>query len=74
MAKRAMAQRAMAQRAMAGAPAGGMLQPGMKKGGDVAKLEKELKHHEGMKASKAHTQYAYTCENMKKMIEQSLAL
>ena len=54
MAKRAMAQRAMAQRAMAGAPAGGMLQPGMKKGGDVAKLEKELKHHEGMKASKAH--------------------
>jgi len=54
MAQRGMAQQAMAQRAMAGAPAGGMLQPGMKKGGEVAKLEKELKHHENMKASKAH--------------------
>jgi hypothetical protein len=58
----AMAKKAIAQRAMAGqmarpamAPAmGGGLQPGMKKGGEVAKLEKELKHHEGMKASKAH--------------------
>lgn len=54
MAQRAMAQQAMAQRAMAGAPAGGALQPGMKKGGEVAKLEKELKQHESMKASKAH--------------------
>ena len=59
MAKKAIMQRAMAGQQMArpaigGAPMGGGLQPGMKKGGEVAKLEKELKHHESMKAGKAH--------------------
>jgi hypothetical protein len=47
----ALVKRAMTQRAMANAAP---LQPGMKKGGEVAKLEKELKHHESMKAGKAH--------------------
>jgi hypothetical protein len=67
MAKRALAKRAMMAQPggapmaqpMASPAMGAGLQPGMKKGGkatakELHKLEKELKHHEHMKAGKAH--------------------